>query len=482
MAKKPLAQRVAHDPKLLARALATPGLRSKLPAKYLTRAQRQQRTMNTRLAAPITAGSSITERDLAHQADAATNVQYGPQEAALRQQLGVAQTRQRDTGGFYDQYIAQLAANRKAISDQQQATQAQLGQISAGITGLAGTEGAALQQQANQRAAGQGVAQAGDLSSMASNAAATRQALVGSYQAQQAQQGAAANQYAGTLANVVGPGQKLGALAQAQGRVGDIRQKQTDLAGLRGAYNQKYRGEQRQAEAKLVLARQTLAGNIAQDTTTAAITAAKLAEQQRANRAREKTARDRIKATTQKAIDDATKTGSQTILSGAFAGKSQSWLSTATDAQKQKLIDAYDTKHGGGAGAGGKGPTWLPQGQAGTGLAQLGNLKDFAAKAKAGVPFIQGHQRERPRDRYAAQTKITQNVAAPKHPMLLRAALDAVYDGHISAFTVKGLIQAGYKPTEVARTLGVPTSGEYKKAHPGGGRRPDTAGNPNVSR
>jgi hypothetical protein len=50
MAKKPsLEQRVKNDPKLLKRVLANPGLRSKLPAKYLTPAQQQQRKTNVRL-------------------------------------------------------------------------------------------------------------------------------------------------------------------------------------------------------------------------------------------------------------------------------------------------------------------------------------------------------------------------------------------------------------------------------------------------
>src|SRR4051794_28748921 len=203
MAKQSLqAQIKKGDRKAIQRALNKPAWHQYLrdvPAGQLPgqagKAYAQRRALDTRLSAPITQGSSITERDLAHQAQAAETVKYGPEAASLRETLGTEQTRARDTGGFYDQYISQLAANRKAVADQNAATAAQLGQISSGITGLAGAEGAAMQQQANQRAAGQGVAQAGDLSQLASNAAATRQALVGSFQAQQAQQGAAANQY-----------------------------------------------------------------------------------------------------------------------------------------------------------------------------------------------------------------------------------------------------------------------------------------------
>jgi hypothetical protein len=59
--------------------------------------------------------------------------------------------------------------------------------------------------------------------------------------------------------------------------------------------------------------------------------------------------------------------------------------------------------------------------------------------------------------------KLTANVAAPKDPALLSATLDAVYDGHLSAATVRKLISAGYKPSRVAQTLGVPTAAQYRK-------------------
>ena len=60
-----LADRVAKDPALLQKALANPGLRSKLPDKYLSPQQRQQRSdrlFEEDLGDPSTplAGSSIT--------------------------------------------------------------------------------------------------------------------------------------------------------------------------------------------------------------------------------------------------------------------------------------------------------------------------------------------------------------------------------------------------------------------------------------
>lgn len=242
---------------LLKRALRDPGLRSKLPVNLLPPEVGAQRQLNMRLDAPITQGSSITERTLAREAKAAEQVQYGPQQQALGTQLATAQQVQRDTGSFYDQYLAQLAQNERDVANIQAGAQQALTQVGTGITGLAGTDAAQLQGQANQAAGARG-AQAGDLSQMASGATATRQALVGSFQAQQALQGAGANTYASGLANVVGPTQKLSALAQGQRQVGKVQSDITALAGQRGAYNQQYRSQQRAAEGKNVLARQAL--------------------------------------------------------------------------------------------------------------------------------------------------------------------------------------------------------------------------------
>lgn len=463
MAKKPpLAQRVAHDPQLLRRALANPGLRSKLPDKYLTQEQRRQRRMNERLAQPIVAGSTMTERELARGANAAADVRYGPVEAQQSQQLGQAQTWQRDVGTYYDQYLAQLAAHAQAVQNIGQQAVGQIQGTQAGVTGLAASDLTQLNQAATKDAAARG-ATPGDLAQMASNAAAVRQALVGSFAAQQAGQNAAASRLATNTAQVVGPGQKLQAIAQAAGRVREAREAQAATARERGAYGEQYRDEQRASEAKNVLARQV--AGVEADTK-----AAQLAETTRSHKASESIDRARIKATTQAAADRLAASGAKTILSGPFQGKTQAWLSSASDADKQALIDAYDKRHNGGGG-GGSGPEWLTKAQAGAGLSQLASLRSYAQKAKAGQPFIKEHADKKwvskPLDRYAAQRKIEGNVDPAKHPALLRAALDAVYDGHLSAYTVRSLIDAGYKPSEVARTLGVQTSGQFLDTHAG---------------
>ena len=111
-----------------------------------------------------------------------------------------------------------------------------------------------MQAQANAGAAQQGVAQAGNLAPLADQALGVRQQLAGTFGAQQAMTGAAANTYADTQANVVAPGQKLTALSQARGRTRDTRQKLTDLKTEEGAFNQQFRDTRRQDEFKNVLA------------------------------------------------------------------------------------------------------------------------------------------------------------------------------------------------------------------------------------
>jgi len=261
---KPLAQRLAADPALVKRYQSDPGLRSKLTGsleRYLTPQQRQSRAVNLRLKAPIAPGSNVTERDLAHEAQAATTVRYGPQDRALAQQLGVAQQTERDTASAYDQYRAALQQHAAMVQSFQQGAQQALQQTAQGITGLGSQEALQMQQAANQQAAQQGVAPAGDLTSLANAAMATRQGVMGTFQGEQALTGAAVNQYADTQANVVAPGQKLSALAQAAGRTKDARQRQTDLATEKGAFNQQFRDTRRQDELKNQLAIQTLGLN-----------------------------------------------------------------------------------------------------------------------------------------------------------------------------------------------------------------------------
>jgi hypothetical protein len=124
----------------------------------------------------------------------------------------------------------------------------------------------------------------------------------------------------------------------------------------------------------------------------------------------------------------------------------------------------FKKKNGGKPG---KGPDWAAPGQSGKAMTQAGLLKDYATRAKTGLKFDPTGKEKGPDpkarlDRAQARAKIL-GYAGNKlmHPALLDAAIDSVYgNGVLSASTVRALITAGYKPSEVASTLGAKTAGQ----------------------
>ncbi len=490
-----LDQRIRTDAKLRARVLKNPGLRSKLSdatlAKYAP-AQAKSRALTKRLATPIAPGSAITERDLAHEAQAAQTVKYGPLESDFAQQIGRSQQVERDTGTFYDQYLQLQAQHAAAVQAFQQGAQQALAQTAAGVTGLAGTQAQALQQQANQQAATQGVAPAGDLTGLASQAAATRQTLMGTFQGEQALTGAAANTYASGQVPIAGA-QKLSALAQARGRTGDLQKRQTDLRREEGAFNQQFRQERRGEEFKnqLALGALNLQGAKAQadaaastPEAVAATTSARQSASTEASTAQKygysvhqwrmlgPKGRANIIAKSKKTSTNA----NNVITSGPLAGKTKTWVE-AHPTEAGKLVQDYERRHGTkGAkpkpGEPGAGPEWKNPNDQSKARSQVVSLRDYANKAKAGQPFVAGHSRQPRASRAQAAAKLKQAVAAPADPILLTAALDAAYDGRLSRATVRKLIAAGYKPGQIASALGVgtgPTPRGSSTTRPGSG-------------
>jgi hypothetical protein len=67
---------------------ANPATRAALADKFLSPAQLKQRQLNQRLDTPVTPGSTLTNRQLAQQRNAAVQVQYGPQDQALGSRSG----------------------------------------------------------------------------------------------------------------------------------------------------------------------------------------------------------------------------------------------------------------------------------------------------------------------------------------------------------------------------------------------------------
>src|SRR4051812_3030910 len=148
--------------------------KGKAPAHTVTFKQHQVNR------APIVPGSSINNKTLARTTKAAMDVKYGPLQAQQGRGVRQAQSYARDVGGpggFYDQYLTQLAQHSANINTiGQQANQA-VGALPAQVTGLGQADLGSLQGQANAGAAARGMGPAGDLTPMASDAAAIRQSL-----------------------------------------------------------------------------------------------------------------------------------------------------------------------------------------------------------------------------------------------------------------------------------------------------------------
>jgi hypothetical protein len=384
--------------------LANPGTRKLVPDADLPSSYRAQRQLNTRLNAPIVAGSSTTNRDLAHQREAAVTTQFGPNA------VGAQQFREKQTNAWFDEYQRQMAQHRANTAADQAQEQAQI----ANLGNVQGPPGSAPQDPGNQ--------------DVAAKAQAIRSTLLGAQKGQLLGQGQAATTYADTLANVVAPGQKVQALSQAAGATDALKQKI-------GAFRTQFEGDARTSEGKNVLAQQALTGKTAAQQTQDAINAAKVGETVRHNKAVENKPPTASEQKTQQQID--------------FFNKHGYYPPTG----KPKKPKA----------AKGTSPEWLTNEQMGAGLTQVVKLKDFALKAKTGQPFVPGHKPQGAVARAEAAKKIYANAPSLKDPALLSAALDAAYDGHLSSETVKKLIAAGYKPAKVAQALGVQTAGQVGK-------------------
>lgn len=267
--KPKLSQLSAADrAKRVAALVKNPGTRASVPTAYLPPEMRKKRELNARLAAPIVPGSTTTQRDLARSANAATTVKYAPAEQALGAELGQAQGLQRDTPGWYDNYLRERATHAQNVQGFGTDANTAAANLQAGTKGLDQANLDAQRNQSNADAASRGATPA-DLGVAASNGAAVRQAILAAVGTQVADSGRAANTYADTLAHVVAPTEKLSAVTQAAGKVGAVREKQTALKTEEGAYNTSFRQQTTADEAKNVLAQQIAGVGAAKAVTTA---------------------------------------------------------------------------------------------------------------------------------------------------------------------------------------------------------------------
>ncbi len=461
----------------------------------------KQRALNARLDAPIATlpgtnyQSQLTERDLAHQANAATLVRYGGAENDLRSQLGLAQQQQRNTGHWYDEYRAQLAAAQQQNAVMQQ----QYAQAQAALPGLVqglGQQTQGVENQAQQQ--NQAVTGLAPVPQASGAANAVGQGVAANWAALAQNTANANNQFSGTMANVVAPQQKLVALKDRQQAVTDVAKKQGALKAEEGQFNQQFRSDQRSNEQKNLLASATLglqtakAQADAKNNSPGAKTAAAFSTSEARQAAkygynlhdwRMLGPTGRTKAMQKFKTSSAKKGGETVYSSGPFAGHTQSEIQGMSQSQRQSLIDKANEKSG-SKKKDGKGPAWVsPK-----------DLNDAGSKAVRGASLARqiksGHEISTTDAKTKQKTflnkpgtKLNRSQAADflrrntsLDEALITASLDAAYVGHLSPYAVRKLIAAGYKPSKISGDLGVPTRKGMKKTKPTGAAAYPTKG------
>lgn len=261
MAKKPkkkqgtlVSRAQAGDKDALARVLANPGLRSRLPDRYLSSEQRASRAMNRRNQAPFVEGSPLTYGDVARERQAAETLRYGPAESQIAQQVRGSQQQEANIGGWFDQYKATVAAQTAASQARYAQAQQDLAGRTQASTAAAGAENQRLTQQMQQDAASRGATYGGQPSADMSAAAASRRSLADAFANALSQQGVAQADYYGARQGV-GESARIGEHLRERERRGEIGRAGEELAREKGAFRTQYMGDRRDQESKSVLER-----------------------------------------------------------------------------------------------------------------------------------------------------------------------------------------------------------------------------------
>lgn len=383
---KKIRERNQWTPGRVAAAVANPGTRANVPTGLLPDKYRKVREQNERFGAPITPGSSQTYGDVARQRKAAETLEFGADP------VGKAQANEAQTAAWYDAYKRDLEAHRVRQEGYGQQAVSQ-------FSNMAGTAGQVPPGLSAQNA------------QVASNAQGVRDQLRAGLGAELASRAANAN----TVASATEANSGL-LKAEAVKKQRDSTQATRDKLG---AWRSQFMNSARDSEAKNVLAL-----SIAKDKTAAelAADAAKLAQDDRESRRSANTSR------MNNAANNATSRANNAA-NNAAKKKGTSWLPQASqnsfsDSFSAARSSANDLRNSGMTRAQVK--KLLMTGRSASTVEANGKKVKIPSIAKVG------------------------NSAA------LRAALDAVYDGSLSAGTVRELhgrkVQIG--------PLGVKTSGQ----------------------
>ena len=232
--KRTLNQRVKSNPELLRRALADPGLRSRLESKYLSRKQQNKRKLNTRLRAPLVPGSDTTYRDFARERNAQEKLNFGPQYQEIKNAgYNLRDQTKRDTA-YFDEYRDVV---RKA-QENQNAANAQANQAAAGVatsvqqTGQQGIEAEVAAKKAEAAKTG-GPFDEAAYRQLAGNAANQRNSQAQTQVAQSAGQGVGQSALLGGL-TVAGQEAKRARLIQIAQAKTKLQEEKAQLTAKKG--------------------------------------------------------------------------------------------------------------------------------------------------------------------------------------------------------------------------------------------------------
>ena len=237
-AKKPKVK--PFTPARVKKLAKDPGTRSKIPTRLLPQQYRAEREKNARLNAPVAPGSSLTNRQLGRDTRSYITQKYAQGDQAERQGIATQEGLNRDTTGWYDQYLNDLRTHARNIGTFADQNVAQTQGAGTGIAN-AGTQALAGQTDPISRGIN---AQAAD----------TRARYAGSFAGQASAIGTADKNYASNQAYVVGPGQRLQAQAQGGRALTTLREKATARADVKGADAQQYRTGRISEEQKIAAA------------------------------------------------------------------------------------------------------------------------------------------------------------------------------------------------------------------------------------
>jgi len=463
-----LAQRVKRDPALLARALADPGLRSALPDRYLSPAQRASRRRNSFLRSISNPAGTLAGPGLVNAAHQISDSEFAPLLADIGNQEKTIDTRAATTGDFAKRYYgdlnsifgstlgAQDRANTAAVTGAQQRGAATTGAISA------------ADQATQARMARDAVVRGADVQgdSVANQAARTAAA-----QAQAAQESGRAQQAASDFGGAQAAFLRglQGAAGQQGGEVqGQIAARQSQDQAALSSERAKLRASQvGQFTDTLLKLRQQEADNL--------FTKAGLnLDQAKLDAASQPSASD------QKTAADLAffKSHGYYPQTGPTKGPS------ASEKKTQQEIDFFN-KHGYYPTTGppkkgkGSGPDWGTSAQQGTAQDEVGSaLRDAKRlkaagydRHKAATSLLSGAKGEPVLDPKTGKpvlvtdpkTKVTTKKmtgSLDSHDALWTSvALDVLYDGHISRYNAKRLHARGLKVED----LGYPSYTDYKK-------------------